>query len=183
MRDHHFHQVGAQQVVSVGAKQLEPGEALQRLHLVYLAAEHQRVAGLQYLVRPDGADQAFLALDLHQIQAIQIAQIVVLDALADQRRVGLHVGGKKIGEPVAGAFRLMVRQRLGLPQQHAKGEQRHRYADQAELEHAELKATAAQRERVDHQVGGGADQGGGAAQDRGVGERNQQPRGSNALLA
>ena len=144
-------------------------------------------SGLERDVADVAGDSLVAADDLDDVDPVPVADLLGEHRAADQ--VGA-LGDLDLGQVarhlvLAGQAGLVepVRQEAHHHQvvvDHAEDEQD--AAEVEELEHAEGRHAVLDGERADQQVGRGADQGAGAAEDRRVGQRHQQARRADPVV-
>ncbi len=152
-------------------------DALQLAGAVRGADKGELVAGLEQHVRADGGEQFVAALDFGEVAVGQVAQAGVLDGLVVQgaafRKHHFHV-------VFPGALDLLHhalavgQQAAAEQQQEQAADDQQRHAHPGQVEDVEAVQAPFLHQAVHHQVGAGADQGAGAAEDGGVAERQQQ---------
>ena len=152
-------------------------DALQLAGALRGADEGKLVAGLQQLVRPHGGEQLVAALDLGEVAVGEVTQAGVLDAFVVQRAAfgnhHFHVVFAGLLDLLHQAFAL-GQQTAGKQQQEQGAGDQQRYAHPGHIEDVEAFHAPVLHHAVHHQVGAGADQRTGAAEDGGVAERQQQ---------
>ena len=186
----HHHQVAPAQgldVVGRGARrrlQADAVAAAQRHHGVAAAVHDHAVADLEPGVGRGVGELRFAA---HQVQHLDDAVRQARLAQRPARQVRA-LGHEELGhEPALAGAELLAqglahRQQARREHQHeGAAHQRHQDRRQADLEHREGRQALRARDAVDQDVGRGADHGDQAAEDGGVGERDQQARGRQAL--
>lgn len=173
---------GEQQRVAARAEHLQAGNLLQRLHLFDLPGEDEDVAFFEDFVRPYRGDQPSFAFEFQQEQAVEVAQPVLLDAAAGQRRIGGDLRFEKVGLAVFPRGRFVRRQQARAQHHHRNARERERNSDEAELEHLQRRQPCVDHEGIHDEVHRGADQGRDAAQDRCVGKGDQQLGRCHAAL-
>ncbi len=162
------------------------------------AGERQFVLRLQDLVGPDRRDDPFVADDLDEEQAGEVAKAGLLNGLADQAAVRLNA---HVDQVLARTFAELLEQILAIGQQPPPHQQQvdhadhgHRHADPRRLKerdrsqsrrslHTIQPPPLREDQTVDHQVCARADQRAHAAQDRQVRDGDQQPRRRDPKLA
>jgi hypothetical protein len=150
--------------------------------------EQHPVARLQLKIGQLAAQRIVAADDVDGAAFGALEDRHLADLLADQRRA---VRNHDLGEKVRPLAALKQRLEAFPIRQDALANQRHvgnpHNADgdpeAGDLEHAERRQPLGAGDAIDQEVGGCADQGAGAAQDRGIRDRNQELRGRGCRAA
>src|SRR5690606_13337847 len=145
-----------------------------------ISREREDVLGLEPLRRPHRTDEERTALDMRKERVLEVAQSGLLDRAADDPRAGRHseielVGASRVPHPIA---------ILASPREEPSADEREvgpahdrdRDPDPDELEHREPLPHAAVEQVGDDEVRRCPDQGSHAAEDRRVGQWNEELR-------